>query len=107
MSGHTPGSWIAIQADLHCEDEKPDPKRWAVLVDGERRWFVATIENGAPGDTLDTEEANALLIASAPDLLAALRAIVPEGLDEYWMQTPEGVEACRLAGAAIAKSEGR
>jgi hypothetical protein len=62
---HTPGAWIAVKADINGDD----PNRWAVCVDGDPQYFLATIENGAPGDTLDTEEANARLIAAAPDLL--------------------------------------
>lgn len=52
----------------------------------------------------DNAEANARLIAAAPDLLASLKLLV-EGVDEYWMaQHPGVVDA---ADAAIAKAEGR
>lgn len=71
---HTPGLWVAVKADLYGDGEDSDPNRWAVCAgDPGLEFFVATIENGAPGDTLETEEANARLIASAPDLLAACR----------------------------------
>jgi hypothetical protein len=47
-----------------------EPERWTVVSD--YGYLIATIENGAPGDSLDTEEANASLIAAAPDLLEAV-----------------------------------
>ncbi|MGC1273212.1 MAG: hypothetical protein WBC44_05855 [Planctomycetaceae bacterium] len=64
---HTPGPLIAVKG---IDDE---PERWTVVVDGPKQWLVATIENGAPGDTLETEGANARLFAAAPDLLAACK----------------------------------
>ena len=42
---------------------------------GDRSYFVATIENLAPGDTMEMEEATAHLIAAAPDLLEACRIL--------------------------------
>jgi hypothetical protein len=60
-------------------------------------------------------EANASLIAAAPEMLAALKALLPEvdaeveqrqtsGNDEYW----QGLKALSDTGhAAIAKAEGR
>ena len=117
---HTPGPWVAEKADLYGED----PNRWAVLARDpitNRAYFIATIENGQPGDCLETEEATARLIASAPDLLEALREIttlvsvlhgrgpnaeIPEAL-----LTPLGVyikaaEIMRNAKAAIQKAQG-
>lgn len=65
---HTPGPFRTHQGD---ED---GPDRWCVVVDGPKPWLVATIENGAPGDTLETEGANARLFAAAPDLFALAKA---------------------------------
>lgn len=71
MASHTPGPWAALKG---TEDES---ERWGVYQDtGPAKWHLATIENGAPGDTLKTEESNARLIAAAPDLLAACVALV-------------------------------
>lgn len=67
MRNHTPGPFVAIKG---VDDEED---RWGVYAtrpDGQ--YHVATIENGAPGDTLDTEESNARLFASAPKLLEDL-----------------------------------
>jgi len=52
--------------------------RWIVTTAGEKHWHIATIENGAPGDILDTEEANARLIAAAPAMLQALKKATSE-----------------------------
>lgn len=54
--------------------------------DGDERWIIttanggfhiATVENGQPGDTLDTEANTAKLLASAPDLYEALALLTP------------------------------
>jgi len=71
----TAGPWKAERADLHGDDE-PDPNRWSVLTEGrDKDYFVATIENGAPGDCCETEQHNAALIAAAPDMLEVLREV--------------------------------
>jgi hypothetical protein len=57
----------------------------------------------------EVREANARLIAAAPDLLAALKqfrtkvynAALGSGMDDEW-----ATEACSLADAAIAKAQG-
>ena len=66
----TPGPWMAVAAD-------DEPDRWSVVTDTDREWYVAEIQNGAPGDTMDTERTNAELFAAAgsidwPALLAAV-----------------------------------
>lgn len=70
--GFTPGSWLAVKG------HDDDPERWAVVVDGPEQFFVAVIENGAPGDTLETEGANARLIAESPAMFDLLRRMVAE-----------------------------
>lgn len=94
---HTPGTWIAVNADINDSD----PNRWSVCVDGEAQYFIATIENGAPGDTLGTEEANARLIAAAPDLLEACKVALANMPQSYAMHTP----LCLLQ-RAIKKAKG-
>lgn len=62
---HTPGPWSAQQLT---------PDRWTIVADqGVRRYHIATVENGQPGDTLETEGATARLMAAAPELLACLK----------------------------------
>jgi len=72
-------------------------------------YHVATIENGAPGDSCDTEFSNAVLFAAAPDMLAALHGLAgilataesnASGNPE-WEHVSAKVKAAR---AAIAKA---
>jgi hypothetical protein len=65
---HTPGKWKAVKG---MEDE---PDRWGIVVDGPQQYIIAIVHNGAPGDSLDTEEANAQLMAAAPEMLRACDA---------------------------------
>lgn len=99
-SGHTPGPWSARKAD------EEDRTRWIVCVDGPKPFWVATIENGAPGDTLETEAANARLIAAAPELLKAAKA-AREVLTVMFRARKDGPgrQAYEKLGAAIAKAE--
>jgi hypothetical protein len=92
VAEHTPGPWVAEFSEA------------VSVLDGERG-RVCTINwlkgpYGAFGRKPDAEgEANARLIAAAPDLLAALKAVVAiadRKTDEF-----------DLARAAIAKAEGR
>lgn len=64
---HTPGPWKATKGH---EDE---PDRWVIVAAGEKHFHIATIENGQPGDTLETEGHTARLIAAAPEMLEALQ----------------------------------
>lgn len=69
MNKHTPGPWTyTVGAD-------DDETRCIVhQKDATRDWIIAVIENGAPGDSLDTEKANASLIAASPELYGACKA---------------------------------
>ena len=49
-----------------------DENRWIVVVDGPLQYHVATIENGQPGDCLETEGATAKLFAASRNALPAL-----------------------------------
>ena len=100
----TPGPWKAVRADLFGDD----PDRWSVCTCA-NDYFVASIENGAPGDTLDTESANARLIAAAPELLAELLfwfGRKHEGDCWFTDKTDEGCPDCREAeNARAAKTQ--
>ena len=101
MSSHTPGPWAHSSDGVECYSEAPG-KCYAVT--------VATIRG------LDYESefiskamgmANARLVAAAPELLAALKAVCKawdNREDDYF---PGMMLAQDLAEAAIAKAEGR
>lgn len=91
---HTPGPWSALP--LNDEDDF-DVMTASVLVHNGRGTFTAQ----ALGHTSKEVVANARLIAAAPELMEALRAIVE---DRY----VEKLGSLKLrARTAIAKAEGR
>lgn len=99
MTGHTPGPW---RWDKGVDD---DPTRCFVTqgIQGQPEYVIAEIQNGAPGDCLETEEANARLIAAAPDLLAACKEFVRK----CECGEAKSVRSYAQMAAAIAKAEGR
>jgi hypothetical protein len=113
MSGHTPGKWVAM---------KPSKvgKHWSVgavgtlggkssMAGASVHWIICNIHNGAPGDTLDTEEANARLIAAAPDMYEALLHS-RDWVALYLDLEGHGAAAqsmLRVIDAALAKVEGK
>jgi hypothetical protein len=89
MSKLTPGPWA-----LDCAEEDA---YYRYIMAGPQ--FIARIMlRGIMGNKLDHAEANARLIAAAPEMYDALRAISEESDDE-------GAKEC--ARAAIAKAEGK
>lgn len=78
---HTPAPWKASKGD---EDE---PERWLILADAPLAFHIATIENGQPGDTMDTEGATAAVMAAAPEMLAALEGWLAK-IDGPWKANP-------------------
>ena len=96
MSAHTPGPWLLW--------DYPDPQQ-AIMGGG---GFVAQTVGG-------NDEANARLIAAAPDLLAALKEAVQEQWDSCHAygdpadpaNTEGGAELYREWAAVVAKAEGR
>lgn len=88
---HTPGPWETERGGFRGAWVRgTQTKEWAAL---------------ACGDTDESAAANAHLIAAAPDMLAALKAIV----EFYgWDANDDGEYVpCRMAHAAIAKAEGK
>jgi hypothetical protein len=70
MTAHTPGPW-GVSAELHNRDER------FILSDGEGGPVIAAVwPMGEDFDGTDdgTREANARLVAAAPELFEALRA---------------------------------
>lgn len=94
---HTPGPWRVSEGRHN--------KNWA-LISAPRWEDFARVVIRMDGDEMDfaTGVANARLIAAAPDLLAACKALMPEGWDEGHMDHMPGIKLARLA---IAKAEGR
>ena len=92
MSKHTPGPWRVVDSwnDHMVESQNGEEIIWQ---DG-------------PHDTPTINEANARLIAAAPDLLEALESmlqsfLITQSLDDYPIDAP-----CNKARAAIAKAKG-
>ena len=89
---HTPGPWQVNSRDDHqvCD------------CDGERRGCSPIAQIVRRFDDATTRRANARLIAAAPELLAALQALIDRGLEHRLSGFPE-VDAAR---AAITKATG-
>jgi hypothetical protein len=86
MGTHTDGPWLAV----NLMDDKDERK--AFMVEGPNGDDIASMESKDG----DEAEANSLLMAAAPELLAALKHCVIERSE--WLDE---------ARAAIAKAEGR
>lgn len=104
---HTPGPWIfeAIPAEAHTvvEHVDEDDLFWISDAGPGNGDVLATIHPGGSGDA----EANARLIAAAPDLYAAIKSAMPY-LDQTIGPCVDGCN-CLLHDfhAALAKAEGR
>ena len=116
MGAHTPGPWLIVEREVQ-EDDSVYPMH---VVGGERLHQVCLLEApsvselaakqpGSMWDTTPTKEANARLIAAAPELLEALEIMVvgacavgvPHAGERQVLQ-----EAVNTARAAIAKATG-
>lgn len=98
MSKHTPGPWW-LQAD---------GVGWYVECTPERGHSVAYVRAEVEEDDPDTpdaeKEANARLIAAAPDLLAVLQEL--EKSSRYWSEYDVPLGIVDRISAAIAKATG-
>lgn len=97
MSKHTPGPWVAVKY--------PDTKAHTVWANGVSS--LASVKHNQP----HTQEANAHLIAAAPEMLEALKALIdafePYVLDETDADVRERNVAHLIeARAAIRKATG-
>jgi hypothetical protein len=83
MAQITPGPWAVLKGAAEGDD-----MRCAVVVErGKMQYLLATVENGAPGDFCETEEANATAIAAIPDFMEAaamMTAAEDSGGDLWW-----------------------
>ena len=93
MNKHTPGPWFAVA----------DKGQTIIRTSRSSAAFSPlAIVKGDKRDTLKDQEANARLIAAAPDLLEALSEIINDG-GKFVMTN----ETHRKARAAIAKARGQ
>ena len=102
MSGHTPGPWRWFAGD-HVETSRPHIKHF---VGANGQGFALTV-----GLHIEEDAANAHLIAAAPELLEALKAIpcadCERGIRDSISMKLNDCRTCQPARAAIAKAEGR
>jgi hypothetical protein len=105
---HTPGPWHIGRENDHSADRWKRNAEWARVRD-EAGGLIAEIasvhpKGGRKSCDFDIEAANARLIAAAPDLLAALKAVENDCMDRcdslLW-----GAIGTRIR-AAIAKATG-
>jgi hypothetical protein len=97
MSKHTPGPWKTVARNYPIADTGDYDGCWEVLTGDPKKPIVQIW-----GDS-DEDEANARLIAAAPDLLEALRRL----LDSGDVRDAAEKGALAAARAAIAKAEGQ
>lgn len=100
MSKHTPGPW------------KAEPSGYGSVISKDGKSMVAVWPEGLGGPTFP-HEANARLIAAAPDMLSALSAAVESGMVPVSSMKDGGaskysrqVEVADQIRAAIAKATG-
>ena len=91
MTDHTPGSWDYGPYVVH-DDDGNQAGRFLSTIDGDVIAYVDV-----------TNEANARLIAAAPDMLEALAAVVADGDDSLEQIT---APSWKQAIAALAKARG-
>ena len=68
--GHTPGPWE------YLEDDCSDDERHGVIAKCNDLWIATCLRSGTEASTEAEAEANARLIAAAPDLLAVLQSLL-------------------------------
>lgn len=89
---HTPGQWFINRESSDCHDGK-----LSIEVYGD--YFIAQVDEGV------CQEANARLIAAAPELLEALKKLASIDFGSHgWDEFAEN--AAREARSAIAKATG-
>lgn len=101
MSAHTPGPWeVRFGRRGSVNGSKP-----VITSMGGRAYIVSGIASGGTEPVGETIEANANLIAAAPDLLAALKGA--KRLLSDLVLDGEGNDIFRAMQDAIAKAEGK
>jgi len=100
---HTPGPYKAIKGS---EDEED---RWIIVADnGTKPYHIATVENGQPGDSLETEEATAHMLAASHETLHALQillgCVLMGGDPREGIEGKPGTSPVAIARAAVTKA---
>ena len=105
MTKHTPGPWMVES------DGKEDATVTAFTAVHHNPVYICRVYGegvlARAGDSTEERAANAALIASAPDLLAALRELLSECIDTDGSLLRPTQYVVDRASAAIAKAEGR
>lgn len=84
---------------------KHTPGPWTVMGDvivGQPTYIVAGIYNLRASNSEQEEQANAALIAAAPELLEALENLLAAQIDPFGIKA---ARACKAAVAAISKAK--
>jgi len=104
MSKHTLGPWSIFTDEKHKHNAGIEADGFSIICIGYPDEKLAMDDSGVHGRTEEEAQANARLIAAAPDLLEALEAIMDSDLWEwngsaaFWLQDK--------VKAAIAKAKG-
>lgn len=109
-SNHTPGPWRYISRNL--DDKAPWCSRIPFAIERALGTAVAPVADIVANPLVEVcdqphAEANARLIAAAPDLLAALEALRSHVSFDARTDSQTKLDAMRAADEAIAKAEGR
>lgn len=99
MSEHTPGPWFFDENDSNYMDRRSDDKA-TIKTGPDDEWHIAAI-HGAPG-----WEANARLIAAAPELLASCEEMLTALLDDC-QDTQRWADIMQGANTVINKAKGK
>ena len=98
MNGHTPGPWMPDR----------DPRigmEWNIHV-LDRRGHAICFMAHSDGASRERDEANAALVAAAPDLLDALQVFAEQSCSDEFITITVRTEHVQRARAALAKATG-
>jgi hypothetical protein len=109
MSGHTPGPWAQYTILSGSENDKGFRIMATDESSGGFVWIadVSPVIDNERGDASDEDKANARLIAAAPELLDALRALRLACMTVPEMNHTRFDSLGIQVNSAIAKAEGR
>lgn len=97
---HTPGPWLISKPGAFSDTEITAPSR-------DDKVSIAELDTEFVGPIGEEQEANARLIAAAPEMLAALKRTLtsrPFSIDYAYNRTPEACDVRKQIIDAIAKA---